>query len=85
MKLGKRLGLENKKDMIRLKLIGIGIALLAIIMLACSCAANVETQSKDFDIKRVHYNGYGIAIYEVTTPKGSVYVARYGQGLCNLN
>jgi hypothetical protein len=73
--------------MIRLKLIGIGIALLAIIMLACSCVANVEAQnqSKDFDVRRVHYDGYGIAIYQVTTPKGSVYVARYGQGLCTLN
>ena len=73
--------------MIRLKLIGIGIALLAIIMLACSCVANVEAQnpSKDFDVRRVHYDGYGITIYQVTTPKGSVYVARYGQGLCTLN
>lgn len=73
--------------MIRLKLIGIGIALLAIIMLACSCVANVEAQnqSKDFDVRRVHYDGYGITIYRVTTPNGSVYVARYGQGLCTLN
>ena len=72
--------------MIRLKLIGIGIALLAIIMLACSCVANVEAQnqSKDFDVRRVHYDGYGITIYRVTTPNGSVYVARYGQGLCTL-
>ena len=38
--------------MIRLKLIGFGVALLAIIMLACSCVANVEAhnQSKDFDV-----------------------------------
>ena len=73
--------------MIRLKLIGIGIALLAIIMLACSCVANVEAQSQssDFDVRRVHHDGYGITIYRVTTPKGSVYVARYGQGLCTLN
>ena len=73
--------------MIRLKLIGIGVALLAIIMLACSCVANVEAQnrSKDFDIKLVHQDGYGITIYRVTTPKGSVYVARCGQGLCTLN
>ena len=73
--------------MIRLKLIGIGIALLAIIMLACSCVANVDAQnqSKDFDVRRVHYDDYGITIYRVTTPKGSVYVARYGQGLCTLN
>lgn len=73
--------------MIRLKLIGIGIALLAVIMLACSCVANVEAQnqSSDFDIRRVHHDGYGITIYKVTTPKGSVYVARYGQGLCTLN
>lgn len=73
--------------MIRLKLIGIGIALLAIIVLACSCVANVEAQnqSSDFDVRRVHYDGYGITIYKVTTPKGSVYVARYGQGLCTLN
>jgi hypothetical protein len=72
--------------MIRLKLIGIGVALLAIIMLACSCVANVETQnqSKDFDVKSVYSDGYGIVIYEVTTPKGSVYIARYGQGLCKL-
>ena len=71
--------------MIRLKLIG--VVLLAIIMLACSCVANVEAQnqSKDFDVRRVHYDGYGITIYRVTTPKGSVYVARYGQGLCTLN
>ena len=73
--------------MIRLKLIGIGVALLVIIMLACSCVANVEAQnkSKNFDIQLVHNDGYGIAIYRVTTPKGSVYVARYGQGLCTLN
>jgi hypothetical protein len=73
--------------MIRLKLIGIGVALLAIIMLACSCVSNVEAQnqSKDFDVRRVHYDGYGITIYQVTTPKGSVYIARYGQGLCTLN
>ena len=73
--------------MIRLKLIGIGVALLAIIMLACSCVANVEAQnqSNGFDVRRVHYDGYGITIYQVTTPKGSVYVARYGQGLCTLN
>ena len=71
--------------MIRLKLIGIGVALLAIIMLACSCVANVEAQnhSKDFEVRQVYYDG--IAIYKVTTPKGSVYVARYGQGLCTLN
>ena len=39
--------------MIRLKLIGIGVALLAIIMLACSCVANVEAQSysNDFDVR----------------------------------
>ena len=73
--------------MIRLKLIGIGVALLAIIMLACSCVANVEAQnqSKDFDVRRVHYDSEGIIIYRVTTPKGSVYVARYGHGLCTLN
>ena len=73
--------------MIRLKLIGIGVALLAVIMLACSCVANVEAQnqSKDFDVRRVYHEGYGIVIYKVTTPKGSVYVARYGQGLCTLN
>ena len=73
--------------MIRLKLIGIGVALLAIIMLACSCVANVEAQnqSKDFDVRLVHNDGYGIAIYKGTTPKGSVYVARYGHGLCTLN
>ena len=73
--------------MIRLKLIGIGVALVTIIMLACSCVANVETQnqSKDFDVRRVHHDGYGLTIYRVTTPKGSVYVARYGQGLCTLN
>lgn len=73
--------------MIRLKLIGIGIALLAIIMLACSCVANVEAQnqSKDFDVRRVYYDEYNLTIYKVTTPKGSVYVARYGQGLCTLN
>ena len=73
--------------MIRLKLIGIGVALLAIIMLACSCVANVEAQSQssDFDVRRVHHDGYGITIYRVTTPKGSVYVARYGHGLCTLN
>ena len=72
--------------MIRLKLIGIGVALLAIIMLACSCVANVEAQnkSKNFDITLVHQDGYGIAIYRVTTPKGSVYIARCGQGLCKL-
>ena len=72
--------------MIRLKLIGIGIALLAIIMLACSCVANVEAQnqSKDFDIRQVYYES-GLSIYKVTTPKGSVYVARYGHGLCTLN
>lgn len=72
--------------MIRLKLIGIGVALLAIIMLACSCVANVEAQnqSKDFDVKQVYYDGV-FNIYKVTTPKGSVYVARYGQGLCTLN
>lgn len=73
--------------MIRLKLISIGVALLSIIMLACSCVANVEAQnqSKDFDVRRVYYDGYDITIYKVTTPKGSVYVARYGQGLCTLN
>lgn len=73
--------------MIRLKLIGIGVALLAIIMLACSCVANVEAQnqSKDFDVRRVYYDEYNLTIYKVTTPKGSVYVARYGQGLCTLN
>ena len=72
--------------MIRLKLIGIGIALLAIIMLACSCVANVEAQnqSRDFDVRRVYYDS-GMSIYRVTTPKGSVYVARYGHGLCTLN
>lgn len=72
--------------MIRLKLIGIGIALLAIIMLACSCVANVEAQnqSKDFDVRRVHYEN-GLTIYKVTTPKGSVYVARSERGLCTLN
>lgn len=72
--------------MIRLKLIGIGVALLAIIMLACSCVANVEAQnqSKDFDIRRVYYDS-GIIIYKITTPKGSVYVARDGHGLCTLN
>lgn len=73
--------------MIRLKLIGIGVALLAIIMLACSCVANVDAQnqSKDFDVRRVYYDDYNLTIYKVTTPKGSVYVARYGQGLCTLN
>ena len=59
--------------MIRLKLIGIGVALLAIIMLACSCVANVEAQnhSKDFDVRRVHYEN-GMSIFRVTSPKGSV-------------
>ena len=48
--------------------------------------ANVEAQnqSKDFDIQLVHNDGYGITIYKVTTPKGSVYIARCGQGLCKL-
>lgn len=72
--------------MIRLKLIGIGIALLAIIMLACSCVTNVEAQnqSKDFDIKMVHHSMV-MNIYRVTTPNGTVYVARSGHGLCTLN
>ena len=72
--------------MIRLKLIGIGIALLAIIMLACSCVEKVGAQSYSdkFDVKPV-YNDRVFVIYQVTTPKGSVYVARYGQGLCTLN
>ena len=72
--------------MTRLKLIGIGVALLAIIMLACSCVANVEAQnqSKDFDVRQVYYNS-GRSIYRVTTPKGSVYVFRCGHGLCTLN
>jgi hypothetical protein len=53
----------------------------------CSCVSKVgaESYSEDFDIKRVHYDGYSLAIYKVTTPNGSVYVARYGQGLCTLN
>ena len=73
--------------MIRLKLIGIGVALLAIIMLACSCVANVEAQnqSKDFDVKQVYDNNGRFRIYEVTTPNGTVYVAKSGHGLCTLN
>ena len=72
--------------MSRLKLMVIGVASLAILMLACSCVASVDAQdlSKDFDIQLVHNDGYGITIYKVTTPKGSVYIARCGQGLCKL-
>jgi hypothetical protein len=53
----------------------------------CSCVGKVEAQnqSKDFDVRRVYYDDYNLTIYKVTTPKGSVYVARYGQGLCTLN
>lgn len=71
----------------RLKLVCILGALIFIFVYMCSCVSKVEAQnqSKDFDVRRVHYDGYGIAIYKVTTPKGSVYVARYGQGLCTLN
>ena len=70
----------------RLKLICILGAILFIFMYMCSCVANVEAQnqSKDFDVRRVYYDS-GMSIYRVTTPKGSVYVARYGHGLCTLN
>lgn len=71
----------------RLKLVCILGAILFIFMYMCSCVSKVgaESYSEDFDIKRVHYDGYSLAIYKVTTPNGSVYVARYGQGLCTLN
>lgn len=71
----------------RLKLIVVLTAIVAVFMFMCSCTANVQakTTSEGFDVRRVHYDGYGITIYQVTTPKGSVYVARYGQGLCTLN
>ena len=71
----------------RLKLIVVLAAIVAVFMFMCSCTANVQTQSysNDFDVRRVYHGGYDITIYQVTTPKGSVYVARYGQGLCTLN
>ena len=71
----------------RLKLVCILGAILFLFIYMCSCVGKVEAQnsSNDFDVRRVHYDGYGITIYQVTTPKGSVYVARYGQGLCTLN
>ena len=71
----------------RLKLVCILGALVFLLMYMCSCVANVEAQnqSKDFDVRRVYYDDYNLTIYKVTTPKGSVYVARYGQGLCTLN
>ena len=71
----------------RLKLVCILGALIFILMHMCSCVSKVEAQnsSNGFDVRRVYYDGYGITIYQVTTPNGSVYVARYGQGLCTLN
>ena len=72
----------------RLKLICILSAIVAVFMFVCSsCVEKVGAQSYSdkFDVRRVHYDDYGITIYQVTTPKGSVYVARYGQGLCTLN
>lgn len=71
----------------RLKLVCILGAILFLFIYMCSCVGKVEAKSysEDFDVRRVHYDGYGITIYKVTTPKGSVYVARCGQGLCTLN
>ena len=53
----------------------------------CSCVSKVAAQnsSNGVDDRLLYYDGYGITIYQVTTPNGSVYVARYGQGLCTLN
>ena len=71
----------------RLKLICILSAIVAVFMFVCSsCVAKVDAQSYSdkFDVKPV-YNDRVFVIYQVTTPKGSVYVARYGQGLCTLN
>ena len=72
----------------RLKLICILTAIVAAFMCICSSCiekAGAQSHSNDFDVRRVHYDGYGITIYRVTTPNGSVYIARYGQGLCTLN
>lgn len=71
----------------RLKLICILSAIVAVFMFMCSaCVEKVGAQSYSdkFDVKPV-YNDRVFVIYQVTTPKGSVYVARYGQGLCTLN
>lgn len=71
----------------RLKLICILSAIVAVFMFVCSsCVEKVGAQSYSdkFEVRSV-YNDRTFVIYQVTTPKGSVYVARYGQGLCTLN
>ena len=71
----------------RLKLICILSAIVAVFMFMCSaCVEKVGAQSysNDFAVRQV-YSDRMFNIYKVTTPNGSVYVARYGQGLCTLN
>ena len=74
----------------RFKLVCIGIALILIICAFSSCvrvpagSSMFPSQSSKFSIQRVYIDS-PMCIYEVTTPKGTVYVARNGQGLCTLN
>ena len=68
----------------RLKLIVVLTAIVAVFMFMCSCVKAQPTQVEGFSVYKV-YNGIPIDIYKVTTPNGTVYVAKSGHGLCTLN
>ena len=68
----------------RLKLIVVLAAIVAVFMFMCSCVKAQSEQSEGFSIQKV-YTDYPMDIYKVNTPNRTVYVARSGHGLCTLN
>mgnify|MGYP003293970128 CR=1 FL=1 len=68
----------------RLKLIAVLTTIVVVFMFMCSCVKAHPTQVEGFSVYKV-YGSIPMDIYKVTTPNGTVYVARNGQGICTLN
>ena len=68
----------------RLKLIVVLAAIVAVFMFMCSCVKAQPIQTEEVYVHRVYKNNQ-MFVYKVTTPSGTTYVMKYGHGLCKLN